>query len=118
MIHHPPVFSYSAINSQMTWFANNPSMDWNQCLTLTLMLLTLTSGASAASYRSEVLADSPAAYFPLNESGPATADVATNLGTLGPAGNGVHHVGVIHPVAGALAGDADTAATYVAIDSQ
>src|SRR4051812_29594982 len=97
--------------------AQTVSARWTPHLLLALFFSSVVSQA-ATTYTVEVLADSPAAYFPMNEPGPASTDVATNRGAFGAAGNGTYHVGVIHPVSGALAGDPDTAASYVAIDSQ
>lgn len=76
----------------------------------------LNFAAHAVDYSSTVLTDAPLVYYRLSEPGPATSDVATNSGSLGANGNGVHHVGVTHPVAGAIAGSANTAAGYTAID--
>ena len=78
-----------------------------------LTVLPLPPGVSGA-----VLADEPLAYYPLKEPGPLLVQVATNLGSLGTAGNGTHFPGLTHQVPGAIAGDPDTAAEYSAIDPE
>jgi hypothetical protein len=70
-----------------------------------------------ADYRSVVLADKPAAYYPLNESTPWTPNVATNSGSLGAAGNAVSFAGEVFRVPGAIVGDPDTAIRFIEIDT-
>src|SRR5581483_3224839 len=73
--------------------------------------------SSSTVYRDQVLADGPLAYYRMSETNPPTLDVATNSGSLGAPGNGVYVVGAVHPVAGGIAGDSDTAARYSAVDT-
>jgi len=70
-----------------------------------------TNSLRATPYDALVLASAPAAYLRLGEASPDT-DVAVNFGSAGVAGNGLHAPGVDHPVSGAVAGTADTAARY------
>ncbi len=70
-----------------------------------------TNSLRATPYDALVLASAPAAYLRLGEASPDT-DVAVNFGTAGVVGNGLHAAGVDHPVSGAVAGTADTAARY------
>lgn len=60
-----------------------------------------------ADYATEVLAQQPLAYWRFNENvSTAEYDTATNLGSLGPAGNGRYYDTVVRSVEGAIAGDA------------
>ncbi|MBL9135372.1 MAG: LamG domain-containing protein [Verrucomicrobiales bacterium] len=70
-----------------------------------------TNAQRTTDYAALVLADKPVAYLRFDEPSPG-ADVAVNLGSLGAAGNGVHSVGVRHPVPGPILGTADTASSY------
>lgn len=70
-----------------------------------------TNAQRAVDYATLIQADKPVAYLRFDEPS-AGADVAVNLGSLGPAGNGVHSVGVRHPVPGPILGTADTASSY------
>ena len=70
-----------------------------------------TDRLRATPYDQLVLASAPAAYLRLGDASPDT-DVAVNFGTAGIAGNGLHAAGVDHPVSGAVAGTAATAARY------
>ncbi|MCX6926468.1 MAG: LamG domain-containing protein [Verrucomicrobia bacterium] len=72
---------------------------------------------ASAAVETQVLADSPLAYYRFNESGPFVSDLATNSGTLGAAGNGTNFPGVGHQVAGAIVGDPNTAMSYSAISA-
>jgi hypothetical protein len=85
---------------------------------------TTTSGNAAltvsplpAGVAGAILSDLPLAYYRLNEPGPIVPVVANNSGSLGAAGNGTYFPGGLHQVAGALAGDSDTAAGYTGIDN-
>ena len=68
-------------------------------------------------YPAAVLADTPVAYYRLNEAGPLLADIATNSGSLGVVGNATNFPGAGHHAAGAIVGDPDTAMTFSAIDT-
>ena len=72
--------------------------------------------ASSEAYQKVVRNDAPLAYYRLNETAPYTPDVAANNGALGTLGNGAYIIGAKHGVAGALAGDGDTAARFAAVD--
>ena len=66
-----------------------------------------------AAYAATVVSQSPIVYYRFND--PVTAravDVATNSGALAAAGNGLYVNCPTHPVPGALAGSADTAASF------
>jgi hypothetical protein len=90
---------------------------------LCLMLLVTAAPAlmfvasARADYASTVLADSPVAYYQLNDSTPWTPNVATNSGSLGAAGNGVSFAQATYQVPGAIVGDSDTAMGFSAIDT-
>jgi hypothetical protein len=70
-----------------------------------------TNASPSASYKSLILADGPAEYLRLDEATPGP-DIAVNMGSLAAPGEATNSVGVLHPVAGALAGSLDTAARY------
>jgi hypothetical protein len=79
-------------------------------------LAVLASSTAVADYATTVLSLNPAGYWKLNETLPTPqAEVATNLGTLGPAGNayylGLGPNAVQHNVAGATS-DGDNAARF------
>ena len=78
-------------------------------LYLTALLLGLTARAD---YSDTVLSFHPAAYWRLDETNPPPAAVATNLGTMGASTAGYYLGGTTHPVAGALAGSTNTAASF------
>ncbi|HZV34150.1 MAG TPA: LamG domain-containing protein [Verrucomicrobiae bacterium] len=85
-----------------------------------LQVRDITSPASQpvnGGYSAAVMADSPLAYYRLNERKPWAPDIATNLGSLGASGNATNFPGVGHSAPGAIVGDADTALTYSAIDT-
>jgi hypothetical protein len=73
------------------------------------LLLGLTARAD---YSATVLSFSPAAYWRLDETNAPPAAVATNLGTLATTATGSYLGGAAHPVAGALAGSSNTAASF------
>ncbi|HZI33964.1 MAG TPA: hypothetical protein VFF11_16615, partial [Candidatus Binatia bacterium] len=73
--------------------------------------------SSSNAYKNMVTGDGPLAYYRLNETTPPTPDLATNSGTIGNTGNGTYTIGAKHPVAGAIAGAADTAANFSAVNS-
>lgn len=76
-------------------------------------LLSAVCGGSGASYPDAVLAQRPAAYWRLNEEvSLPPADIAHNLGSLGTAADGYYGKASVHPVAGALLGVSDTAASF------
>jgi len=78
-----------------------------------LMILVSTIVARAdLSYSNAVMALNPVAYWPLEETNQPPSNLATNLGTAGSAYNGYYGAGVTLGVAGALAGDSDTAAAF------
>lgn len=68
-------------------------------------------------YSAAVLSDHPLAYYRLNEQGPLLPDISTNSGSLGVAGNATNFPGAGHQIAGAIAGDLNTAMTFSAIDT-
>lgn len=70
-----------------------------------------TNSNRTVAYEALVSAAKPVSYLRLNDASP-DADVAANFGSAGNAGNGVHAAGVNHPVSGAVAGTAATAARY------
>ena len=78
---------------------------------------TASPTASSQAYQKLVRNDGALAYYRLNETAPFIADVATNGGSLGGLGQGTYTIGARHPVAGAIAGDADAAARFSAVDS-
>ena len=65
-----------------------------------------------ADYSNTVMNLNPIAYYRLNETTPVPANTATNRGTLGAPGLGNYSGSVTHPVAGALVGSSDTAASF------
>lgn len=67
------------------------------------------------SYADLVSSSNPSLYLRLDEQ-PAWRSTATNLGSLGTDGNGVHFTGAIHGVDGALASEDDAAIHFQAID--
>jgi len=78
-----------------------------------LSLPVLMTPAARADYASTVLADGPKAYYRLNDNSTRTL-LNQNLGSLGAAGNATNDMasvsgGVVHPIPGAIVGDADTA---------
>jgi hypothetical protein len=72
----------------------------------------LTATAPGAAYPDAVLADNPIAYWRLDEVGGSPPDLATNSGSLGPAGNGVYLGAPLRQQPGALAGSADAAVAF------
>jgi hypothetical protein len=66
----------------------------------------LLASTAMADYSSTVLSYNPLGYWRLNETTAPTADIATNIGTLGTAGNGYYTSGAIHPATGAIIADA------------
>ncbi len=76
---------------------------------LTLILFSTAWVTQAAAYRDTILADHPVGYWRLGEGLGGT--VATNTGSLGAPGNGKIFKNVIFGTPGALAADADTAAS-------
>jgi hypothetical protein len=86
-------------------------------VTAVLALLAAAS-APASPYSSAVLSDHPLVFYPLTDvPQPDGIFTATNSGSLGAAGNGAHFPGAIHSVPGAIAGSADLAMNYSAIDT-
>lgn len=76
--------------------------------------LTLLAATTArADYSNTVSTLQPLAYWRLDQTTqPPPGDVATNLGTLGSAAEGVYFNDATHPVDGALVGSANTAAYF------
>lgn len=73
----------------------------------------LFAASAMADYSSTVLSYSPLGYWKLNETNLPTADVATNTGTLGAAGNGFYASGAVHPSTGAIVAESsDSAAKF------
>ncbi|MBI4324621.1 MAG: hypothetical protein HY674_05090, partial [Chloroflexi bacterium] len=73
---------------------------------LVIVWLFSAAAVSQAAYVDEVLADKPAGYWRLGDAAPLPPpDVATNLGSLAAAGDGVYAGAYTRPVAGTLAGD-------------
>ncbi len=70
-----------------------------------------TNSSRAIPYDQLVKQLNPVVYLRLDDASPA-ADTALNFGSAGNVGNGVHAAGVNHPVSGAVAGTAATAARY------
>lgn len=70
-----------------------------------------TNAARATAYETLVQADAPVGYWRLDDAtgGP---DVAVNMGLLQNAGPGANSAEVLHPVAGSIAGSAETAYAY------
>src|SRR5204862_5138324 len=77
-------------------------------------LLLLSAFSLRADYQSTVLTQGPVAYWRLNETvaPPVPPILALNAGSVGAAGNGTYTNGVIRGVAGAIAGDANTAVRF------
>ncbi len=73
--------------------------------------------SSSSTYALAVMGDGPLAYYRFSQTNPPSADVATNSGPIGAAGNGTYTIGAKHPVAGAIVGDANGAATFSAVNS-
>jgi hypothetical protein len=67
-----------------------------------------TNAARAESYSSLVLSDGPVGYWQFDEL-LAETDLAVNIGSLGPAGDGTNSLGVNHPVPGAVVAAAEGA---------
>jgi hypothetical protein len=82
-------------------------------LSAAVMLAVLQGLGARGAYVDEILSDQPVGYWRLNEivTGPPN-DEATNLGTLGPEGNGVYFNNATGGQPGAIVGDSDTAATF------
>jgi hypothetical protein len=83
------------------------------------LLALATVLPARADYPSTVLSYHPAAYWRLNETATVPiADQAANSGSVGPVANGFYvgtaGVTYTHPTTGALAGDANGAATFAA----
>ncbi|MDR3377915.1 MAG: hypothetical protein P4M10_04470, partial [Verrucomicrobiae bacterium] len=78
-------------------------------LALTLMAWSAGSAQATDNYATVVLHDQPLAYYRLADVPPA--DLATNSGSLGAAGNGLY-VGAGQRALGALAADPDAAASF------
>jgi len=76
-------------------------------LTLTAALLTAgTIPTTRADYASELQGLQPLTYWRFNDNVQTPQyDIATNLGSLGPAGNGQYYDTVLRSVEGAIAGD-------------
>lgn len=72
--------------------------------------------SSSDQYAQAITAAAPLVYYRLNETNPPAADVATNSGAIGALGNGQYTTGAIHPVAGAITGDANSAARFSAVN--
>ena len=70
-----------------------------------------TNSSRAIPYDQLVKQSNPVVYLRLDDASPA-ADSALNFGSAGNAGNGLHAAGVNHPISGAIAGTAATAARY------
>src|SRR4051812_23111698 len=77
---------------------------------LSIILLTIFPIGVRAAYQDIVKADQPTGYWRLGE--PAGSAVATNLGSLGVAGNGTIFQNVTFGQPGALNGNTDTAANF------
>ncbi len=84
-----------------------------------LALFPATPAQAQSAYFQAVTNLNPAGYWPMHEvADPVPGDVETNLGTLGPLANGYYADWLpmtpltTHQVAGALAGDTDTAAAF------
>jgi hypothetical protein len=77
-----------------------------------LLVVGLGGQARGADYPDAVLAESPIAYWRLNETTERPPDLATNRGSLGAAGHGLYFGAPLHQQPGALAGDADPAVTF------
>ncbi len=84
-------------------------------LGLAALLLGLTARAD---YFSTVMLLNPVGYWRLDETNAPAADTASNLGTLGTAAAGLYLGGSTHPVPGALAGSADTAASFNGVSGE
>jgi hypothetical protein len=69
---------------------------------------------SGVNYPDTIQSQSPIVYYRFNEpvTAPPPPDPATNSASLGTAGDGLYINCPAHPVAGALAGSADTAASF------
>jgi hypothetical protein len=92
---------------------------YNTALSATQILNHYQYGTNAArttAYASLILSDNPVEYQRLDETDPSI-DTAVNYGSLGADGDGLHFPGLKHQVAGALAGNSDTAAFYTGVDT-
>jgi len=80
---------------------------------LTLNIAAQDAGCvvQVTNYPSTVLADSPVGYWRLDET-VSPGSTATNLGSLGAAGNGTYFAGVAGGQPGAVTNDTDTAAGF------
>lgn len=73
-------------------------------------LLLATAATAYADYATEILAQQPLTYWRFGENVTVPAyDTATNLGSLGPAANGLYYDAFTKSVDGAIAGDAAVA---------
>ncbi|HUA66084.1 MAG TPA: LamG-like jellyroll fold domain-containing protein [Alphaproteobacteria bacterium] len=84
-----------------------------------VVLLTATAGLAQSAYFHAVSSLNPVAYWTMHEAEPsAPGDIETNYGTLGVLGTGYYPdwmgggSAIQHQVAGALAGDTDTAVYF------
>ena len=86
-------------------------------LATVLAVGTLAVTTALADYAGTVLSQGPAGYWRLTEATqPAAASYATNLGSAGVSGRGTFAGALTRGVAGALAGDANTAVSFGASD--
>jgi hypothetical protein len=87
---------------------------------LLLLSCVLGSAETPSDYQAAVIADTPLAYWRLGEPPGDPGDIiqATNQGSLGTDFNGKFLNGVTVGVEGAIAGDADTCATFSAANAQ
>lgn len=85
---------------------------------LSVLLSAVPWKGALADYKSTILTDSPVGYWRLGDLAVGQApsltagDIAANSGSVGAGLNGYYLYNVVHPVAGALAGDPSTAAAF------
>lgn len=81
-------------------------------LALFVIVVLISAAVANADYSNAVMSLNPVAYWPLQETNQPPSDFGTNLGSAGSAYNGYYLPGVGLGVSGALAGSADTAASF------
>lgn len=80
-----------------------------------VLVLLISAFMARADYSNAVVSLHPVAYWPLQETNQPPSDFGTNLGSAGPAYNGYYLPGVTLGAQGALAGSADTAASFSSV---
>jgi hypothetical protein len=107
-----------AVTQQQEKFKHLNNMKKSILCSFAVMAAITSCLTAHGSYFTTITNDHPVGYWRLDEPNTGAGSVATNLGTLGAAANGVYGGVVVSNCPGALTGDADTSCGFYSPVSQ